>query len=55
MDEWEIDNRVEQGKVNEAIEHYKEALQLKPDFPQARENLASALAKQRQSKGTVQP
>jgi tetratricopeptide (TPR) repeat protein len=43
------------GKLDEAIEHYKQALQLKPDFPQARERLASALARQKQSKDVVQP
>jgi cytochrome c-type biogenesis protein CcmH/NrfG len=46
---------LKQGKVDEAIEHYKEALRLKPDFAEARENLASALAQQSKSKDTVKP
>jgi len=45
----------QQGRTDEAIEHYREAVRLKPDFPQARKNLASVLARQRQSKNAVQP
>jgi tetratricopeptide (TPR) repeat protein len=33
-----------QGRVKEAIFHYKEALRLKPNFTEARDNLTKALA-----------
>jgi Flp pilus assembly protein TadD len=36
----------EQGKLPEAIAEYREALQLKPDYPEAHNNLGNALAGQ---------
>ena len=33
---------LQQGRTNEAIKQYQEALRLKPDFAQARDNLARA-------------
>jgi len=35
----------EAGKLNEAIEQYKQALQLKPDYARAHVNLGVALIK----------
>jgi Flp pilus assembly protein TadD len=36
----------DQGKVAEAIEHYRQALQLRPDYPEAHYNWGLALARQ---------
>src|SRR5438046_1755245 len=37
---------VRQGKLTEAIEHFKTALQIKPDYPDAHTNVGAALADQ---------
>src|SRR5438128_2938964 len=38
--------RVRQGKLTEAIEHFKTALQIKPEYPDAHTNVGAALADQ---------
>src|SRR5881296_383150 len=40
---------VRQGKLSEAIEHFKTALRIKPDYPDAHTNVGAALADQGQA------
>ena len=42
-----------QGKIDEAIEHYNEALRLRPNYATARTNLGAALAKQGKSADAI--
>jgi tetratricopeptide (TPR) repeat protein len=35
-----------QGSIEEAMGHYKDALRIRPDYPQAHNNLGSILAEQ---------
>jgi tetratricopeptide (TPR) repeat protein len=39
---------LDKGKVDEAIAEYRRAIELKPDYAIARENLAKALARKNQ-------
>jgi hypothetical protein len=44
-----------QGFGDKAMAYFSEALRPRPDFPEARKNSASAPARPRKSKDTVQP
>ena len=42
------------GKLNEAIDHFQQALDLEPDFPEVHNNLGNALVLSGQISGAIE-